>query len=91
LAVALDPCGGVAHRCRDEGRASDATLAAHAREPRPLEHTHVLGRRGQRHVEARRQLPDGLVAGCEPAEDLTSHRVREGCERRVELMVNHVV
>jgi hypothetical protein len=92
-AVALDPPGGLAHRRGDERRAAYASLAPHAGESRALEDAHVLRRRGQRHVEARRELPDCLVAGGESAEDLAPHRVRERSERGVEagLMVNHVV
>jgi len=93
LAVALDPRGGVAHRGGDERRAAHAPLAADAGEPRALEHAHVLRRRGQRHVEPRRQLADGLVPRRQPAQDLAPHRVRERRERGVEprLIVNHVV
>jgi hypothetical protein len=92
LPVALDPRRGFAHRRGDERRSADAPLAAHAREPGALEDAHVLRRRGERHVEPRRELADRLVTRGEPAEDLPPHRVREGSEGGVEGgIVNHVV
>jgi hypothetical protein len=53
----------------------------------------VLRRRGERHVEARRELADRFFTTSEPRQDLPPYWMRErgkGCiEAR--LMVNHVV
>jgi hypothetical protein len=89
----LDPRECTAHRLRLQMRASHAALSLNRCEPRALEHAHVLGNRGERHVEARGELADRPIAGCEPREDLASSRVGESEERGVERLglVNHVV
>jgi hypothetical protein len=93
LPIPLDPARGFAHRCRDERRSPHAPLTPDACEAGALEDADVLRRRRKRHVEAGRQLTNGLLTGGEPRQDLAPHRVRERGEGRIEpgLMVNHVV
>ena len=92
-AVPGDPFRGVAHRRRDQRRSPDATITAHGRESRALQHPHVLRDRRQRHVEARREIADRALALREPRQDGAARRVRECGECRVERpwMVNHMV
>jgi hypothetical protein len=89
----LDPRECTAHRLRLQMRASHAALSFDGGEPRALEHAHVLGNRGERHVEARGELADRPIAGGEPREDLASGWIGEREERGVKRLglVNHVV
>ena len=67
-----------------ERRAPHASLFLDRREPGALQHAHVLGDGGERHCESRRELADGVIAGCEPREDVAPRGVGEGGERVVE-------
>jgi hypothetical protein len=91
--VALDPGRRLPHRRGDERGAADATLLPNASQPRALEHAHMLGHRGEAHLEPRRELADGPVAGGEPSENRAPSGIGERRERSIEgrMLVNHVV
>jgi hypothetical protein len=83
----------VAERRGRELAAADASLPPHYREPRTLEHIHVLRDGGQRHREVLRDLADRAFAARELREDGAPCGIRERTERRVQqfFSVNHMV
>ncbi len=91
--IVLDPLERAAHRRRAQRRAPNSTFLLHGRELGALEHAHVLGDGGERHVESRGELADRAVAGGEAREYVAPRGVGEGKERVVERsgMVNHTV
>jgi hypothetical protein len=92
LPVSLDPRVRLAHWRGDEGGVPRSPLPSHTREASVLQHANVLGDRGQAHVEADRQLADGLGAGRETHEDRAPRGVSEPVEGCVEpVLVNHMV
>jgi len=92
-AIALDPRRCIAHWRGHERRTADAPLALDARKPGALEDANVLGNGRERHVEARREIADGALSGCQPRNDCAARGVGEGGEGGVEarLEVNHMV
>lgn len=93
LPVVVDPGCRLPHRRRDERGATGTALLSDARQPRALEHAHVLRHGGESHIEARREFTDCPVTGGESGENRTPRRVRERGEGDVEgrVLVNHVV
>jgi hypothetical protein len=93
-AVRFNPVRRVSQRRGDDAAVARAAVLADIGESRALQHAHVFGNGGERHVEARRELPDRLVALGEPREDGAPGGIGERAERGVEDsagMVNHVV
>jgi len=88
-----DPRDRVAHGRGVERRSAHAPFLFDGGEPRALQHAHVLGDRGERHREARRELADRAIAGREAREDVAARRVGEGGEGVIEcpVTVNHMV
>lgn len=93
-AVRFDPIRRVSQRRGDDAAVARAAVLADIGEARALQHAHVLGDGGERHVEARGEFADRLVALGEPCEDGAPGGIGERAERGVEDpagMVNHVV
>jgi hypothetical protein len=82
--IALHPFERGAHRGRRERGATHASTALDGRQPRGLQHADVLGDRGQRHVEAGRELADRAIAATKPRENVATRRVGEGVEGGIE-------
>jgi hypothetical protein len=89
----LDPGEGLAHWRNPQLGSAHAAIALDRCESGSVKHTDVLRHRGERHVEARRELADRAVAGCEPRQDVAPGRIGERAEGQVERigMVNHLV
>ena len=92
--VAIEPAERLAERAPRQVHAVQPSVALARDQPRLLEHAHVPGDRGRRHVERLGQFADAGRAFRQPLEhtaaDGVGQRTEHGVER-VGLTVNHVV
>jgi hypothetical protein len=82
--IALHPLERGAHRGRCERGATHASASLDGRQTSGLQHTDVLGDRGERHVEAGRELANRTIPAGQPRENVAARRVGEGMEGRIE-------
>lgn len=92
-AVAFDPLGRFAHRCRVQFAAAYASFFFTSHEAGAFEDSQVLGDCRSRDAERSRQFADGGISLREAAEDRPPSRVSECAEGTIEspIIGNHVV
>lgn len=75
-----NPLGGGLERLRVQAAAAHAAVFLMLDEAGAVEHTQVLGHRGQRHAEGLRQFADGCFAPREAGQDSAAGGVGEGAK-----------
>ena len=88
-----DPLERGAHGRGAERRPAHSSLFLDGGQSGALQHAHVFGDRGERHVESRCELTNGAIARGEPGEDVAPGGVGERGEGVIERprKVNHMV